>query len=70
MGLLRVQYQVRAIEKYLKYWRTRRDRLIQRMDISPVAKNIMMNDLVSERDDRLAFVPALQKRAREENLAR
>ena len=64
-GLQNVQFQVRAIEKYLKYWRARRDQLMKRTDLSQSVKRQAMKDLIQERDQRLLIVPELIKRSKQ-----
>ena len=62
-GLLNIKGQVRAIERYLKNWRQRRDRLMLNENISLTVKSDMLRELELERDKRLALVPEMRKRA-------
>ena len=68
-GLMNVKGQVRATEKYLSYWRQRRDRLYLREDLDQKQKRAMMKDLILERDQRLIFVPELIKRSKQQDYA-
>ena len=62
-GLINVKGRVRALERYLSNWRKRRDRLMNRTDISVLMKAELLQDLETERDRRLAFIPELRKKA-------
>ena len=62
-GVLNIKGQVRAIERYLKNWRQRRDRLMLDENISLTVKSDMLRELELERDKRLALVPEMRKRA-------
>jgi hypothetical protein len=62
-GVFQVKGQVRAIERYMDNWRRRRDNLLRRNDISPIAKSDMLRDMELDRDRRLAVIPALRERA-------
>ena len=62
-GLINVKGRVRALERYLANWRKRRDRLMNRTDISVLMKAELLQDLETERDRRLAFIPELRKKA-------
>jgi hypothetical protein len=62
-GVLNIKGQVRAIERYLKNWRERRDRLMLNENISLTVKSDMLRELELERDKRLALVPEMRKRA-------
>ena len=62
-GVLNIKGQVRAIERYLKNWRQRRDRLMLNENISLTVKSDMLRELELERDKRLALVPEMRKRA-------
>eukprot|EP00919_Chromeraceae_sp_WS-2016_P042000 GHVR01099910.1.p1 GENE.GHVR01099910.1~~GHVR01099910.1.p1 ORF type:complete len:259 (+),score=44.99 GHVR01099910.1:141-917(+) len=62
-GVLNIKGQVRAIERYLKNWRERRDRLMRNENISLTVKSDMLRDLELERDKRLALVPEMRKKA-------
>jgi len=68
-GLMNVKGQVRQTEKYLSYWRQRRDRLLLREDLDQKQKRAMMKDLIIERDQRLIFVPELIKRSKQQDYA-
>ena len=62
-GTFAVKGQVRAIEKYMKNWREKRDRLLRRTDVSPLVKSDMIRDMEIDRDKRLAIVPSLRQKA-------
>ena len=62
-GVLRVKGQVRAIERFMKMWRTKRDRLLRRTDLNPSVKADMLEQLEAQRDRRLAVVPLLRQKA-------
>ena len=62
-GVISVKGQVRALERYMKRWRDRRDNIIKRTDISPFVKSDMLKQLEAERDKRLAVVPLLREKA-------
>ena len=62
-GTFQVKSQVNAINRYMTNYRKRRDRLMQRTDISLSAKSDMMRELELDRDRRLAIVPALREKA-------
>ena len=62
-GTFQVKSQVNAINRYMANYRKRRDRLMQRTDISLSAKSDMMRELELDRDRRLAIVPALREKA-------
>jgi len=62
-GLINVKGRVRALERYLSNWRKRRDRLMNRTDISVLMKAEQLQDLEAERDRRIAFIPELRKKA-------
>ena len=65
-GVSNVKGQVRAIERYMDNWRRRRDILLRRTDISPMARAELLAQMEMERDRRLAIVPMLRKKAKEE----
>ena len=62
-GTFEVKGQVRAIERYMKNWREKRDRLLRRTDVSPLVKSDMIRDMEIDRDKRLAIVPSLRQKA-------
>jgi len=62
-GVLNVKSQVRALERYLENWRRKRDAIMRRDDISVVVKSDLIRELELQRDQRLAFVPELRKKA-------
>jgi len=62
-GVLNVKGQVRSMERYLTKWRTRRNRLLQRDDISITVRSDLLRDMEIERDRRLAMIPELRKQA-------
>ena len=62
-GVLNVKSQVRALERYMKRYREKRDRILTRDDISPFVKSEMLKQLEAQRDRRLAVVPELRDRA-------
>ena len=51
------------MERYLSKWRQRRDRLLQRDDISITVRSDLLRDMEIERDRRLAMIPELRKQA-------
>jgi hypothetical protein len=61
-GLAQTRGRVRAIERYLKNWRERRDRILY-SDISGARKKELIEELIAERDDRLLVVPELRDNA-------
>ena len=65
-GVSNVKGQIRAIERYMDNWRRRRDFLLRRTDISPMARGELLAQMEMERDRRLAIVPMLRKKAKEE----
>ena len=65
-GVSNVKGQIRAIERYMDNWRRRRDILLRRTDISPMARAELLAQMEMERDRRLAIVPMLRKKAKEE----
>jgi hypothetical protein len=62
-GLLNAKGQVRAIERYMRNWRKRRDRILNRTDINANVRSDMLLDLQIERDKRLAMIPELRQKA-------
>ena len=62
-GVINVKGQVRALERYLENWRRKRDAVMKRDDISVVVKSDLVRELELQRDQRLAFVPELRKKA-------
>ena len=62
-GVMNVKGQVRALERYLENWRKKRDAVMRRDDISVVVKSDLVRELEMQRDQRLAFVPELRKKA-------
>jgi len=62
-GVLNVKGQVRSMERYLAKWRERRNRLLQRDDISITVRSDLLRDMEIERDRRLAMIPELRKQA-------
>ena len=62
-GVLNVKGQIRSMERYLSKWRQRRDRLLQRDDISITVRSDLLRDMEIERDRRLAMIPELRKQA-------
>ena len=62
-GVLQVKSQMRAIERYMDNWRRRRDNLLRRNDISPIAKSDRLREMELDRDRRLAIIPALRQKA-------
>ena len=62
-GVINVKSQVRALERYMKRYRKKRDRILTRDDISPFVKAEMLRQLEAQRDRRLAVVPELRDRA-------
>jgi len=62
-GVLNVKGQVRAVDRYLTNWRTRRDSLMNNDNISLTVKSDMLRDLELERDKRLAMIPELRDKA-------
>ena len=61
--VLNVKGQIRSMERYLSKWRQRRDRLLQRDDISITVRSDLLRDMEIERDRRLAMIPELRKQA-------
>ena len=51
------------INRYMGNYRKKRDRIMQRTDISMSAKSDMIRELELDRDRRLAIVPALREKA-------
>ena len=62
-GLLNAKGQVRALERYMRNWRKRRDRIINRTDINASTRGDMLLDLQIDRDKRLAMIPELRQKA-------
>ena len=62
-GVISVKGQVRALERYMKRWRERRDTILERTDINPFVKADLLKQLEAERDKRLAVVPLLREKA-------
>jgi hypothetical protein len=62
-GTMNVENQVRSMERYLDNYRKKRDAIMRREDVSVSVKQGLLEDLVLERDKRLAFVPELRKKA-------
>ena len=62
-GLLNAKGQVRAIDRYMRNWRKRRDRILNRTDINVNVRSDMLLDLQIERDKRLAMIPQLRQKA-------
>jgi len=62
-GLLNAKGQVRAIDRYMRNWRKRRDRILNRTDINANVRSDMLLDLQIERDKRLAMIPQLRQKA-------
>ncbi len=62
-GLLNAKGQVRAIERYMRNWRKRRDRILNRTDNNANVRSDMLLDLQIERDKRLAMIPELRQKA-------
>jgi len=62
-GIFQVKSQINAINRYMGNYRKKRDRIMQRTDISMSAKSDMIRELELDRDRRLAIVPALREKA-------
>ena len=62
-GLLNAKGQVRALERYMRNWRKRRDRIYNRSDINATVRSDMLLELQIERDKRLAMIPELRQKA-------
>ena len=54
---------VLAIDRYMKNWRNKRDRILLSKTISPSVKAQLLKQLENERDRRLAIVPVVRERA-------
>ena len=54
---------VLAIDRYMKNWRTKRDKIMMSKTISPTVKAQLLKQLENERDRRLAVVPVIKERA-------
>ena len=63
LDVLNVKGTVNGLNRYLENWRMRRDKLLQRDDISAFAKRELLDQLIAERDQRLSIVPELRKKA-------
>lgn len=61
-GLAQTKGRVRALERYLKNWRNRRDKILY-SDISGARKKELIEQITAERDQRLAVVPELANNA-------
>ena len=62
-GIFQVKSQINAINRYMANYRKKRDRIMQRTDISMSAKSDMIRELELDRDRRLAIIPALREKA-------
>jgi len=60
---MNVRGAVLAIDRYMKNWRNKRDRIILSEDISQEVKKQLLKQLENERDRRLASVPIIKDRA-------
>ena len=54
---------VLAIDRYMKNWRTKRDKIMMSKTISPTVKAQLLKQLENERDRRLAVVPVIKEKA-------
>ena len=62
-GVLSVKSRVRGLERWMKKWRKRRDKLLRRTDINPSVKAELLEQMEAQRDRKLAIVPSLRDKA-------
>ena len=61
--IMNCQKAVLAIDRYMKNWRDKRDKIMLSKTISPTVKAQLLKQLENERDRRLAVVPVIKERA-------
>ena len=61
--IMNSQKAVLAIDRYMKNWRDKRDKIMLSKTISPTVKAQLLKQLENERDRRLAVVPVIKERA-------
>jgi len=62
-GLIRTRQQVLALDRYMTYWRDRRDRTLRDESISADVKKGLLQELEAERNLRLMYIPELREQA-------
>jgi len=60
---MNVRGAVLAIDRYMKNWRNKRDKIMLSKTISPSVKKQLLKQLENERDRRLAAVPVIKDKA-------
>ena len=61
--ILNTKKAVLSIDRYMKNWRTKRDKVVMSKTLSPTVKAQLIKQLENERDRRLAVVPVIKDRA-------
>ena len=61
--ILNTKKAVLSIDRYMKNWRTKRDKVVMSKTLSPTVKAQLLKQLENERDRRLAVVPVIKDRA-------
>ena len=61
--ILNTKKAVLAIDRYMKNWRTKRDKITMSKTISPTVKAQLLKQLDNERDRRLSAVPVIRSKA-------
>ena len=62
-GLIRTRQQVLALDRYMTYWRDRRDRTLRDDTLSAEVKKDLLQELELERNLRLMYLPELREEA-------
>ena len=63
IGLARTRQQVLALDRYLADYRKKKKRIELNKTMSPKQKRLLLDQLETTRDKRLAYVPALYKKS-------
>ncbi len=63
IGLAKTRKQVLALDRYLADYRKKKKRIELHKTMSPSQKRLMLDQLETSRDQRLAYVPALYKKS-------
>ena len=63
MGVISVKSKIKRLDKYLKNYRNKRDRIISNKNLSSSQKEEQLDELNIQRNKRLAIVPTLREKA-------
>jgi hypothetical protein len=61
--ILNTRKAVLSIDRYMKNWREKRDKVVMSKTLSPTVKAQLIKQLENERDRRLAVVPVIKDKA-------